>query len=217
MLLVRHIIIAFLIFFSLTANSQQAYKGTVYDVKTHDHVPFTTMRLVGKEGGMIANEDGKYYLPANVFLKTDTVLVSCVGYISRKVPVRILRDSANIGLLPMIYDLKEVNIVAKGQPDYLYHLFYDACQKYRKVDEKLFAKAYFSFMSEYNYEPLEIIEAYCNAMVSTGEGISLLTPKNGRIGLTLRNFWSLNTTDIIRHLLPFTSGGIIQCRNRPGT
>jgi hypothetical protein len=107
----------------------------------------------------------------------------------------------------MIYDLREVNIVAKGHPDYLYRMFYDACQKYRKIDEKLSAKAYFSFLSECNHEPLEIIEAYCNAVVSAGEGISQLTPKNGRIGLTLRNFWSLNTTDILKHLLPFTNEG----------
>jgi len=191
----------------LTAYSQQAYKGTVYDVKTNAPVPFASMRLIGKEGGMIANEDGKFYLPAHVFLKTDTILVSSVGYISRKIPVYILKDSANIGLRPMVYDLKEVNIVAKGQPDYLYHLFYDICQKYRRLDEKCFAKAYFSFMSECNNEPLEIIEAYCNTSFSAGEGISQLTPKNGRIGLTLKNFWSLNTMDIIKHLLPFTNGG----------
>ena len=204
---VRQSFIVFLIIFPLAVYSQQAYRGTVYDIKTRDPVPFATIRLIGKEVGMIANEDGKYYLRTDVFLKTDTVMISCVGYTSRKIPVRVLKDSSNIGLKPMIYDLKEVNIVAKGQPDYLYRLFYDACQKYRKTDEKLFTKAYFSFLSECNYEPLEIIEAYCNASVSTGDGISQLTPKNGRIGLTLRNFWSLNTTDIIRHLLPFTNGG----------
>jgi hypothetical protein len=191
----------------LGAYSQQAYKGIIYDIKTLDPVPFASIKLTGKEGGMIANEDGRYYLPANIFLKTDSVLISCVGYISRKIQVKTLKDSARIGLQPMVYDLKEVSIVAKGQPDYLYHLFYDACLKYRRYDENLLSKAYFSFMSECNYEPLEIIESYCNASVSTGEGISQLTPKNGRIGLTLKNFWSLNTTDIIRHLYPFTSGG----------
>jgi len=191
----------------LGAYSQQACKGVLYDVKTLDPVPFASIKLIGKEGGMIANEDGRYYLPANVFLKTDSVLISCVGYISRKIQVKILKDSARIGLRPMVYDLKEISVVAKGQPDYLYHLFYDACLKYRRLDDILLSKAYFSFMSECNYEPLEIIESYCNASVSAGEGICQLMPKNGRIGLTLKNFWSLNTTDIIRHLYPFTSGG----------
>ncbi|MCX6285646.1 MAG: carboxypeptidase-like regulatory domain-containing protein [Bacteroidetes bacterium] len=207
MLSVRHILIYLQIILSLPALTQQAYKGVIYDVKSRDPVPYATIRLIGKQGGMIANEDGRYYLPAVVFLKTDTVLVSCVGYNSRKIPVRALKDSANIGLHPMVYDLKEVNIVAKGQPDYLYRMYYDICQKYRKTDEKLYAKAYFSFLSECNGEPLELIEAYFNASVSAGEGISQLTPKNGRIGLTLRNFWSLNTTDILKHLFPFTSGG----------
>ena len=207
MLLVRYCVIYFLLVCSLTALSQQAYKGLVYDTKTGGPVPFATLRLVGKDGGMIANEDGRYYLPAGVFMKTDTVMVSCVGYQSRKILIRSLRDTSNIGLKPMIYDLKEVNIVAKGQPDYLYRMVYDICQKYRKTDEKIYSKAYFSFLSECNYEPLEIIEAYCNASVSCGDGISQLTPKNGRIGLTLRNFWSLNTTDILKHLLPFTNGG----------
>ncbi|MEI8006726.1 MAG: carboxypeptidase-like regulatory domain-containing protein [Bacteroidota bacterium] len=207
MLYLRHIIICFLIFCHLAAFSQQAYRGTVFDVKTRENVPYATIKLAGKEGGMIANEDGRYYLPYNVFLKSDTIVVSCVGYKTRKIAVRVLKDSANIGLSPMIYDLKEVSVLAKGQTDYLYHLFYDACQKYRKADDKQFTKAYFSFMSECNREPLEIIESYCNAVVSCGNGISMLNPKNGRIGLTLRNFWSLNTTDIIRHLLPFNPGG----------
>lgn len=191
----------------MAAVSQQAYKGTVYDVKTREHIPYATIRLAGKEGGMIANEDGRYYLPTNVFLKTDTAVFSCVGYKTRKIAVRALKDSVSLGLDPVIYDLKEVSVKAKGQADYLYHLFFDACQKYRKAEDKQFTKAYFSFMSECNNEPLEIIESYCNAVVSTGNGISVLNPKNGRIGLTLRNFWSLNTTDIIRHLLPFTPGG----------
>jgi len=203
----RFCLILLLIICSLTAFSQQAYKGVVFDTKTRDPVPFATLRLLGKEGGMIANEDGRYYLPAVIFLKTDTILVSSVGYVSRKVAVRSLRDSANIGLKPMVYTLKEVSVVAKGQPDYLYRMVYDICQKYRKADDELFSKAYFSFLSECNYEPLEIIEAYCNASVSCADGIKALTPKNGRIGLTLKNFWSLNTTDIFRHLFPFTSGG----------
>ena len=197
----------FLLFCSLTGFSQQAWKGTVYDAKSHDPVPFATLKLLGKDGGMIANEDGRYYLPAGVFLKSDSVLVSSVGYVSRRIAVRSLKDSANIGLTPMVYDLKEVNIVAKGQPDYLYQMVWNICQKYRKADEKTFTKAYFSFLSECNYEPLEIIEAYCNATVSCGDGLTQLTPKNGRIGLTLRNFWSLNTTDILKHLFPFTNGG----------
>ena len=207
MLLPRHIIIYFLILFSFTAYPQQAYKGSVYDKRTNDPVPFATLKLAGKDGGMIANEDGKYYLPSNIFLRSDTVIVSSVGYISRKIPLSVLKDSADILLQPMVYDLKEVNLVAKGQPDYMYMMFYDACQKYRKLNEKQGARAYFSFLSECNNEPLEIIEAYCNAMVSAGGGISQLTIKNGRIGLTLRNFWSLNTTDIITHLLPFKSEG----------
>ncbi|MEI7491693.1 MAG: carboxypeptidase-like regulatory domain-containing protein [Bacteroidota bacterium] len=207
MLLIRHIVIYSLLVCSLSALSQQAYKGLVFDVKTREPVPYATIRLLGKESGMIANEDGRYYLPASVFLKTDTILVTCVGYNSRKIPVRVLKDSANIGLNPMVYNLKEISIVAKGQPDYLYHLFYDACQKYRKTDEKLFTKAYFTFLSECNGEPLELIETYFNASVSTAAGIDQLVPKNGRIGLTLRNFWSLNTTDIFRHLFPFASGG----------
>jgi len=207
MLSIRHCTLYIFLLFSLPAFSQQSYRGVVYDLKTREPIPFATIRLVGKEGGMIANEDGKYYLPASVFLKSDTILVSCVGYVNRKLSVRTLRDSANIGLRPMVYDLKEVNIVARGQPDFLYRLFWDACQKYRRTDEKLFGKAYFSFLSECNGEPLEIIEAYYNAEFSAGNGVSQLVPKNGRIGLTLRNFWSLNTTDIIRHLLPFSNGG----------
>ena len=216
MLLMRHITIYILLAFSLASFSQQAYIGIVYDIKTKDPVPFASIRLLGKETGMIANEDGSYYLPASVFHKTDSILVSSVGYISRKLAVRSLKDSANIGLAPLVYDLKEVNISASGQPDYLYRLFFEACVRYRSLDQKLFSKAYFSFMSECDNLPLEIIEAYYNAEISTGGGINMLLPKNGRIGLTLRNFWSLNTTDILKHLLPFTSGGHYTVPMSPG-
>lgn len=207
MLSLRHIGLLIAVFVAVSSQAQQSYKGSVYDSKTREPVPFATLRILGKEGGMIANEDGKYFLPVNVFQKTDTVLISCVGFLARKIAVSSLRDSSRIGLIPVVYNLKEVNVSAKGRPDYLYRMFFEACQKYRKTDDKLFCKAYFSFLSECNSEPLEIIEAYYNASVSAAEGVSALNPKNGRIGLTMRNFWSLNTTDIIRHLHPFLSGG----------
>lgn len=216
MLLIRHIAVYLLLFSSLAAFSQQAYKGVIFDLKTKDPVPFASIRLLGKETGMIANEDGSYYLPASVFNRTDSILVSSVGYISKKLTVSSLKDSANIGLAPLVYDLKEVNISASGQPDYLYRLFYETCVRYRNLDKKSYSKAYFSFMSECDNLPLEIIEAYYNAEISPGGGVSLLLPKNGRIGLTLRNFWSLNTTDILKHLLPFTSGGHYTVPMSPG-
>ena len=75
MLNLRHIIICFLIFCPLIAFPQQAYKGMVYDAKTRENIPFATIKLAGKEGGMIANEDGRYYLPANVFLKNGKAIV----------------------------------------------------------------------------------------------------------------------------------------------
>ena len=207
MLLIRHIILYILLAFSFVSFSQQAYKGIVFDNKTKEPVPFASIRLAGKETGMIANEDGSYYLPASIFHKTDSILVSSVGYMTRKLSIRSLKDTANVGLTPLVYDLKEVSISATGQPDYLYRLFFESCQRYRNIIKSVYSKAYFSFMSECDNEPLEIIEGYYNAEVSAGNGISQLLPKNGRIGLTLRNFWSLNTTDILKHLLPFTSGG----------
>jgi hypothetical protein len=203
----RHLFFLTLLLPGLCIKAQQGYKGTIYDISSKETVPFATIKVNGRDDGVIANEDGRFFIPAGMCQRTDSLTISCVGYLSRKLMVKMLRDSSRIGLRPVIYDLKEISVTAKGNPEYLHRLFFETCQKYRKLENRIYSKAYFAFLSECNAEPLEIIEAFYNAQVCPAEGVSLLLPKNGRIGLTLRNFWSLNTTDILTHIRPFSSGG----------
>jgi hypothetical protein len=187
--------------------SQNFYQGTIVDSRTKSAIPYASIKVKNKKLQSVANANGKFSLSSDLFLIKDTLIVSCVGYIPKSVPVKSISGSLFIKLDPVIYQLNTVDINSKGNIDYPYELFSELCKKYREFGEIEHARGYYSFLSHYDEMPLEIIEGYFNSDINCKNGISQLSLKNGRIGLNPNNFYSLNTTDIFTHFSPFSLSG----------
>ena len=195
---------------------QQIFQGKIIDSKTKSPIPYASIKVKNKKNQSIANANGRFILSPDLFPIKDTIIVSCVGYIPKSVSVNSLSGSADIKLDPVIYQLTAVNISSNGNVDYPYQLFSELCQKYRKYSNIEHAKGYYSFLSHYDEMPLEIIEGYFSGDVNCLNGVSKLILKNGRIGLSLNNFYSLNTTDILTHFSPFSLNGNSTIPSCPG-
>ena len=78
--------ILLLLFFPLITNSQIVYKGHIINKATKQKVPFATAGLIKDNTGTNADQDGDFSLTAGKF-KSDTLIISCVGYEPSKFPV----------------------------------------------------------------------------------------------------------------------------------
>jgi hypothetical protein len=204
------------LFFAGNVFSQQPIQGTIVDSKTKSPIPYASIKVNNKKIQSVANANGKFFLSSDLFSIQDTLLISCVGYIPKSVPVKIISGSPVIKLDAVIYQLTAVDIKSKGNEDYPYELFSELCKKYREFGEIEHARGYYSFLSHYDEIPLEIIEGYFNGEVSCKNGISQLSLKNGRIGLNPNAFYSLNTTDLLSHFSPFSLSGNPNIPSSPG-
>ena len=93
----------------LFAQDYLLLSGTVIDAKTKDPLPYATVGVANKHIGTITNLSGAFalYLPDS--LKTDTILVSFLGYESNSLPVAKFRAKGNkIKLKPILTEIGEV-------------------------------------------------------------------------------------------------------------
>jgi len=72
---------------------QISFDGKVINSKSREIIPFATVGLVKENIGTNANEDGSFLLVSNSNKANDTLIVSCVGYLSKKLPVDLGKAS----------------------------------------------------------------------------------------------------------------------------
>lgn len=95
----RNLII--LLFFPFNLFGQNSFEGKVINAKSKEIVPFATIGLMKENIGTNANENGKFTLLSQGIKENDTLIISCVGYSTQKLPI----DKINkIGL---VIELKE--------------------------------------------------------------------------------------------------------------
>jgi hypothetical protein len=216
--MLKNLILQFVATLFIVGNAfaQRSFKGTIVDTKTKSPIPYASIKVKNKKIQIVANADGLFSLSSDLFFIQDTIIITCVGYIPKSVPVKTIVFKPVVKLDPLIYQLNAVDINSKGNLNYPYQLFYELCQKYRRYRVVDHAKGYFSFLSHYDELPLEIIEGYFNGDVTCGDGIARLSLKNGRIGLSPNNFYSLSTTDIFTHFSPFSLSGNLNIPSSAG-
>jgi hypothetical protein len=214
--MVKKLFIIIIWLFAIPQAFSQSWEGRVVDSKTRLPVPFASLRVKNTRIQAMANADGRIDLPKNIFLLQDSLMISCVGYLARTIPIRTLTDDPVIRLQPITYQLSPVSVTSKGNNDFPYQLFSNLCEKYRKYSSPEKSKGYFTFSSQYGLLPLEIVECYFSGNVSPCNGISLLKLKNGRIGAGLNSCYSLNVTDIITHFAPFSLSGNLNIPSSAG-
>src|SRR4051812_14292515 len=88
----------------------QTYTGRVIDKKTKAAIPFATIGLIKENTGINADEKGKFIVVSKI--PHDSLIISCVGYETKKLPIADLKEMF-VELNERITNLREIIIVNK--------------------------------------------------------------------------------------------------------
>jgi|GEM_PF-1061273 hypothetical protein len=97
----------------VTAAAAQTFSGTITNAATQAGLPYVNIGVVGKALGTVSTEQGAYRLAFQEALANDTVRVSSIGYQTRLLTLRQLRDRPNVTLIPGV-GLQEVQVQGKS-------------------------------------------------------------------------------------------------------
>ncbi len=92
-------------------------RGKIVDSKSSVTIPFATILLRGEQGtyGLVSNADGGFQIPIKYKAIVDTIIVSCIGYTTKKVLIDNVND-AEINVLRLdeaTLRLAEVEILGR--------------------------------------------------------------------------------------------------------
>ena len=90
-------------------------RGKVINSKTSEPVPYATVRLKNSQVGVISNAEGDFRILNNPGFQSDSLIVSSIGFHWLSVAFSVLKTSVvnNLKLVPNIYGLNEVRIIAR--------------------------------------------------------------------------------------------------------
>ena len=107
-------LIVFLLLIPLFTKSQLTYHGVILNNTSKQIIPFASIGLIKENKGINADEHGKFELVSFNPQKADTLIVSCIGFQTLKIPVDIfLNQNLPIELTPFERILKEVVVTNK--------------------------------------------------------------------------------------------------------
>ncbi|MFB6455138.1 TonB-dependent receptor [Chitinophaga sp. Hz27] len=89
---------------ALTCHAQQ-WHGRIADKQTHEALPGAVVSVLHKTKGCTANEQGRFELD---IAAADSVQVSCMGYVTKQLPVATIQSAGIIYLEPLAANLNEV-------------------------------------------------------------------------------------------------------------
>jgi hypothetical protein len=90
-------------------------KGKVIDSKTLQPVSYATVRIKHSKLGIHTNAEGDFRILNEPAFQSDSLVVTCIGFQTLSVPYRVLKTSEMnyLKLVPNIYGLKEVSVIAR--------------------------------------------------------------------------------------------------------
>jgi len=90
-------------------------RGKVIDSKTSEPVPFAAVHLKNSQFGIYSNAEGDFKILNNPGFKTDSLIVTCIGYYRLTIAFSVLSTSEmnNLKLVPNIIGLNEVRVTAR--------------------------------------------------------------------------------------------------------
>lgn len=95
----------------ILALGQITITGSVFNEKNNLPIPFATIGLVNENTGINANEDGRFRLNNPSQKLNDTLILSSVGYKTKKIAISIYSDTQiNISLAEELIPLAEVRL-----------------------------------------------------------------------------------------------------------
>ncbi|MEM9078792.1 MAG: carboxypeptidase-like regulatory domain-containing protein [Bacteroidota bacterium] len=89
--------------------------GRVLDQETGKPIPFVTIKVVGKNLGVISNADGGFKVPIRFQIEGEKLEISCMGYEKKEVPFsNLTKNEVNIIYLKTgFFELQETTVTAK--------------------------------------------------------------------------------------------------------
>ena len=83
---------------SLVRINNEVLKGIIFDAKDKSPLPYTNIILLSKNKGVISNEVGHFSINISNCLETDTIRISYIGYQTKDLTIKDLKDSSAIYL-----------------------------------------------------------------------------------------------------------------------
>ena len=106
-----------LLFFTLTVQSQSYLEGFVKDNKTHEKLPYVNIGIIGKNVGTVSNQNGDFKIKLEDKYSNDSLRFSMIGYNSKTFKVADIKSNLKnnfiIELEPSMILLDEVIINSK--------------------------------------------------------------------------------------------------------
>jgi hypothetical protein len=104
---------------SLLSQNINFINGKITDNKSGNPISFATIRLKSEQGvlGVISNQDGDFQIPLKYKTTVDTIMISCIGFITKKLPMNQLKENQlNLIILQeSVLQLSDVIVKAKRE------------------------------------------------------------------------------------------------------
>lgn len=137
--------------------SQSTVLGYVVDSDTKEPLIYCHIMIASRDKGTITNEDGEFELSG--VIPGDTVVVSYIGYHSKRLSIADLMHTPIIELRQQYIELGE--LVIYGEDEYLYKAV-AKCRALMLKQPAQTSKVYFHLETTSNNTPLEMIQCYYN-------------------------------------------------------
>ena len=112
----KHILSLVVFLISVSAFSQTELKNSVLDAETFLPLESASVYVKNTTIGTITNADGKFVLMVPERYKSDTLVVSSIGFKSYKIPVNEFDSTFDVYLEPDVASLDEILLVAETRP-----------------------------------------------------------------------------------------------------
>lgn len=173
-------------------------QGKILDDQSEEPLMYAHVFAKSSKEGTISNEQGEFILKVNLM---DTLRISYIGYKTQYIPVKNVHIQSEIYLKSEGNELPEIMVIANDE--FLYSLIDDSRKKLKNQKATFSSKTYMNVISNYENQPVEFVECYYNADVSSSK-VKDLNIKNGRSLIkTYANdgfYLSMNTSKAISML-----------------
>ncbi|MDD2564956.1 MAG: carboxypeptidase-like regulatory domain-containing protein [Salinivirgaceae bacterium] len=182
----------------LFVNGQQSITGRVFDKESRTELLYATIQLQHSSRGTVSDDKGRFRLVVPKNSKSDTVIVSFIGYRNEKISIKDMEKDATVFLTPIAFNIREFTVVAQTK-EYILKLLNKIIRSYRRSNENDRCKSLLSVISYNDSIPVEVVEAFYNSSISKCNGFDALELKMGRYGHAKDlQFYSMNTTDLLK-------------------
>jgi hypothetical protein len=113
-------LLLFLLFGTFSSYSQEAFISGIVIDQDQKPIAYTNIVDLNKKAGTFSGENGKFNLMLSDLLDSDIIEFSCLGYITKQIPVEELKKvNAKVSLIEAVEKLDEVVLSSKKSKTYV--------------------------------------------------------------------------------------------------